>query len=236
MALVGIHDCTRLHEENERLKKRIQQLRVERTELERELAGFRERQRIEDILEGHVRKRTSMTQTEPCDLDGGHLGGGRRGKRASESEVVEKLLTMQQQARILYEKELKKGADHVQMITAQNGKILELQKELTKAERQVKQLENDKLKLKKQLSAVSDSRVQSLQRKIDALKEENANLRSELRGLDSDFFNEIEDIKFALDQAVRLNQRYEKCFQHLCSKYGIPLDSWQLGLRTDNAV
>ena len=36
------------------------------------------------------------------------------------------------------------------------------------------------------------------------------------------FFEEIEDIKFALQQSARLNKEYEQTLRKMCTKFGIP--------------
>lgn len=40
-----------------------------------------------------------------------------------------------------------------------------------------------------------------------------------------DFFDEIEDLKYALQEAIKLNTHYEKCLKQLSSTYGITLTS-----------
>lgn len=35
------------------------------------------------------------------------------------------------------------------------------------------------------------------------------------------FFEEVEDLKYALQQAARLNSAYEKALKQLCSQYGL---------------
>lgn len=40
--------------------------------------------------------------------------------------------------------------------------------------------------------------------------------------LDRGFFEEIEDLKYALQQAARLNSAYEKALRQLCSQCGMP--------------
>lgn len=36
------------------------------------------------------------------------------------------------------------------------------------------------------------------------------------------FFEEIEDLKFALQQSALLNREYEKTLKNLCLRFGIP--------------
>lgn len=46
-------------------------------------------------------------------------------------------------------------------------------------------------------------------------------LPDELKMLDRGFFEEVEDLKYALQQAARLNSAYEKALRQLCSQYGL---------------
>ena len=39
------------------------------------------------------------------------------------------------------------------------------------------------------------------------------------------FFEEVEDLKYALQQSARLNSAYEKALRKLCSQFGVPLPS-----------
>jgi len=36
------------------------------------------------------------------------------------------------------------------------------------------------------------------------------------------FFEEIEDMKYALQQSARLNKEYEKLLRRLCNQFGLP--------------
>jgi hypothetical protein len=36
------------------------------------------------------------------------------------------------------------------------------------------------------------------------------------------FFEEVEDIKFALQQSAKLNKEYERCLKQMCKQLGIP--------------
>jgi len=54
------------------------------------------------------------------------------------------------------------------------------------------------------------SAYESLKRKHDAAQKEIAQLKEELAGIDPQFFEEIEDLKYNYQQAVLLNEEYEK--------------------------
>ncbi|XP_053803221.1 basic proline-rich protein-like isoform X1 [Vidua chalybeata] len=68
-----------------------------------------------------------------------------------------------------------------------------------------------------------------LLKKIKKLKKENGKLsaekralKNELAGLDKDFFEEVEDLKQAVQESVKLNNEYEKCLKQISVIYGFP--------------
>ncbi|XP_074919035.1 uncharacterized protein LOC142046376 isoform X2 [Chelonoidis abingdonii] len=62
--------------------------------------------------------------------------------------------------------------------------------------------------------------IQKLKKKNEKLSRERRMQRNELPGLDKEFFDEIEDLKYALQESVKLNNQYEKCLKHISSTYG----------------
>jgi len=46
------------------------------------------------------------------------------------------------------------------------------------------------------------------------------------------FFEEIEDIKYALQQSAKLNKVYEKTLRKMCMKFGVPYPNPELTVRT----
>jgi len=57
--------------------------------------------------------------------------------------------------------------------------------------------------------SVSSSEMDRLVDENDKLREENGKLQKELQAFDLDFFEEIEDLKFKYNQAVRKLEMYE---------------------------
>lgn len=47
-------------------------------------------------------------------------------------------------------------------------------------------------------------------------------LREELQQISPSFFEEIEDLKFALQQSAQLNKQYETVLRLTCSQFGLP--------------
>ena len=61
-------------------------------------------------------------------------------------------------------------------------------------------------------SSISSSTTKDIELLVDdnqRLQEENAKLQKELQAFDLDFFEEIEDLKFKYNQAVRKLEMYE---------------------------
>uniref|UniRef100_A0A2D4K351 IF rod domain-containing protein n=1 Tax=Micrurus paraensis TaxID=1970185 RepID=A0A2D4K351_9SAUR len=67
--------------------------------------------------------------------------------------------------------------------------------------------------------------TQRLKMENETLSKERRMLKNELAALDKDFFDEIEDLKYALQEAIKLNAHYEKYLKQLSSTYGITLTS-----------
>lgn len=73
----------------------------------------------------------------------------------------------------------------------------------------------------------SSQEMETLRRDRDKLAKEKQKLKKELGALDENFFEEIEDLKYALQQSARLNQEYDKALRQVCDNFGapFPLDS-----------
>ena len=52
----------------------------------------------------------------------------------------------------------------------------------------------------------------------DSIRYEHEKLRSEMQGIDKNFFDEIEDLKYALQESAKLNKIYEKTLHNVCRK------------------
>ncbi|XP_039610685.1 centrosomal protein of 290 kDa-like [Polypterus senegalus] len=65
--------------------------------------------------------------------------------------------------------------------------------------------------------------IEKLQKENARLSKEKDILKMELALLDKDFFEEIEDLKFALQESAQLNQKYEKYIKQISLRYGLPV-------------
>ncbi|CAF2744137.1 unnamed protein product [Rotaria sp. Silwood2] len=68
----------------------------------------------------------------------------------------------------------------------------------------------------------AEKRAMCAQKRMEKFEERYERMKKELDALDENFFDEIEDIKFALQQANNLNREYEKTVKMLSDRLGIP--------------
>ncbi|CAF2311281.1 unnamed protein product [Rotaria sp. Silwood2] len=68
----------------------------------------------------------------------------------------------------------------------------------------------------------AEKRAMCAQKRMEKFEERYERMKKELGALDENFFDEIEDIKFALQQANNLNREYEKTVKMLSDRLGIP--------------
>ncbi|XP_006811634.1 centrosomal protein of 290 kDa-like [Saccoglossus kowalevskii] len=136
-----------------------------------------------------------------------------------------------------YEKEVKSNTSHIETISTLNLRIYELEQQLKQLQEKILELErqspkwsagrcggkrrrrrsnslNDSLDLKTELERVREER--------DKLSKDKKKLKKELQGLDKGFFDEVEDLKYALQQSAQLNQKYEKTLRSMCNRFGVP--------------
>ncbi|XP_064909186.1 centrosomal protein of 290 kDa isoform X3 [Columba livia] len=64
--------------------------------------------------------------------------------------------------------------------------------------------------------------IKKLKKENEKLSAERRALKNELAGLDKDFFEEVEDLKHAVQESVKLNNQYEKCLKQISVMYGLP--------------
>ncbi|NXR11810.1 CE290 protein, partial [Semnornis frantzii] len=64
--------------------------------------------------------------------------------------------------------------------------------------------------------------IKKLKKENEKLSTERRALKKELAGLDKDFFEEVEDLKHAVQESVKLNNQYETCLKQITAMYGLP--------------
>lgn len=187
---------------------------------------------MENILRNYVTTRDSSCQTEPGKAWQSIPVQRKKTEEEKESaaDKTNKLLSMHNQMMRRYEKEVKSNISHLETITNLNIQISELERKLNAEKEKNKEIQNElqSFHAKNERGSSSakpkdtDEKLSQTKKECIKLKKENEKLKKELKGLDLGFFEEIEDIKFALQQSARLNKEYEQTLRKLCIKFGIP--------------
>lgn len=151
-----------------------------------------------------------------------------------------------------YVKEMKTNQEQSETIRNLTMKIHELEHNLQEQKQRIEQLERNKVLWKtnavsgkrsqtlegeivsrrdtsKRKESCCSKYLELLLKEIKKLKKENEKLsaerralRKELAGLDKEFFEEIEDLKRAVQESVKLNNQYEKCLKQISVIFGLP--------------
>nr|XP_020649174.1 centrosomal protein of 290 kDa-like isoform X2 [Pogona vitticeps] len=173
------------------------------------------------------------------------------GINQKEHEIVKKnarVLQMYNNLQKRYNKEVKINQGQSETIATLSAKINELEHQLRLAKQKVMALEskipakNKTVQLKRKVSSHKCMckkkgscsckyldqllvEIQRLKMENETISKERRMLRNEIAALDKDFFDEIEDLKYALQEAIKMNTRYERCLKQLSSTYGVTLTS-----------
>nr|XP_054748640.1 centrosomal protein of 290 kDa-like [Lytechinus pictus] len=172
-------------------------------------------------------------------------------------KTIESLMKNHKSLMRRYEREVRANTKHIETVASLNLRIQELEKLLSSANERVRLLEGQtqrytphgwstprdhvqnrsrttpgqrRMRSRSRQSYSPDNYSQELEtvrRERDRLKKDKHKLKKELGALDENFFEEIEDLKFALQQSARLNQEYDKALKQVCENFGapFPLDS-----------
>jgi len=156
---------------------------------------------------------------------------------AVENKNNSKLLALHNDLVKKYEKEIKVNRNRAEQITKLALEKNGLKQELVTRDAEIcelkKQLDSKERIYKAQGSTASlSTKVSDLRKKllaVDAektqLEYENEKLKDELKGLDKDFFDEVEDLKYALHKSASLNVEYERVLKSLCDKFDVDYSS-----------
>ncbi|XP_078254215.1 uncharacterized protein LOC144592885 isoform X1 [Rhinoraja longicauda] len=244
MDILPIHRCHSLCAENDHLQRKLRKLRQKNELLESDLSEIQEKLRLQQMMRDLVTSRDAQMQTEPQAW----LKAGLKVDNAAKADVKRnRLLQMYNALQKRYEEEIKTNKEQSETISRLTVTIHELELQLVTAKQRTWQLENLPVgRRRRMLTPERDSApgkrvpgdvtacspgcinmellftIEKLQKESDKLTKEKNSLKNELAGLDKGFFEEIEDLKYALQESVRLNKEYEKCLQKLCEKHGLP--------------
>lgn len=234
------------------MKKKYTKIKHQRDEYQKELEKYREKDHLENLLKKFVTTRETYVQTEPSrswGQQGVYIQSRTKEDKISDADKTNKLLSMHNQLMRRYEKEVKNNLTHIETITELKLKISDyenkLHEERDKVARLEKDIYNDQMRRSRVTSAKQKDKqrdrsqsppnnqvhstkyVDGIRKEREKLRKENKKLKEELKGLDFGFFEEIEDIKFALQQSAKLNKEYEKTIKKLCMKFGVPCPDFE---------
>ncbi|KAJ7338676.1 hypothetical protein JRQ81_012578 [Phrynocephalus forsythii] len=235
-----------LNQENQLLLKKLRHARLKNKQLESDFMKLQEQLHDEKkFMVSPVTKRNVLVQTEVSQCQRGD------GIHQKEHEIVKKnarVLQMYNSLQKRYNKEVKINQGQNETIATLSSKINSLEHQLRLANQKVMAMENKvpannktvhlqrkvsshKCMCKKKGSCSCKYldqllvEIQRLKMENETISKERRMLRNELAALDKDFFDEIEDLKSALQEAIKMNIQYEKCLKQLSSTYGLPLTS-----------
>ncbi|XP_050182232.1 A-kinase anchor protein 9-like isoform X2 [Myiozetetes cayanensis] len=220
MALPAVHRCLQLGDENEQLVKKVKKLHIKNKELEKNLGQIQEKLHLQQLMHDYGTSR--------------------------------ELLRMYNELQKRYVRESKKNKEQSEAIKNLTIKIHELEHNLQEQRQRIEQLECKKVSWKTsgvsgERSRTSEGGITShrdiseekesccskylelLLKEIKKLKKENGKLsaekkalKKELAGLDKEFFEEVEVLKHAVQECLKLNNEYEKCLKQISVMYGLP--------------
>lgn len=236
MSFPDIHTCIQLTAENEKLKKKCWKLKVERDDLQTELSTIKQKLQREALLKNYVTTRESSTQTEGIKTWQPMIAVKKKEEPSfkADAEQTNKLLSLHNQMMRRYEKEVKMNMMHVETITDLNIRISDLQRLLKEEKNSRMSFERQSMnhqpvrRVAERPVSTDDPKTgmkwkyEKVVKDCEKMKKENEKLKTELKGLDFGFFEEIEDLKFGLKQATKLNKEYEKTLRKLCIQFGVP--------------
>jgi len=203
--------------------------------LQRELNDFRDKQRMEAMMKQFVTTRNMEVQTDPPKTL--NVNPPKKTDKAQQDERMNKLLAMHNSLLRRYERELKANMEHVETITDLNIKLNDAEQKQRECDMRVHRVEKEKQEvLARQADKARTSCSQSChttdnsQRRLiektgkerDKLSQELKAIKKEIKGLDYGFFEEVEDLKFALEESTRLNQQYDHTLRRMCQQQGLP--------------
>ncbi|XP_060627653.2 centrosomal protein of 290 kDa-like [Anolis sagrei] len=245
MAVPSIQRSRQLYQENELLLKKLRHARLKNKQLEGNLMKLEEELcEQKRLLPACVTQKNASVQT---DVHLYHKGDGIHHKERELIKENARVVQMYNNLRKRYNKEIKTNQRQNENIAILSVKIDDLEHQLSLANQKVKELENKKLKKEKTvlLKKISSHKcmckrkgtcsckyldqllfeIQRLKMENETISKERRMLRNELAALDKDFFDEVEDLKYALQEAIKLNTQYERCLKQVSSTYGISLTS-----------
>ncbi|XP_072122637.1 uncharacterized protein [Mobula birostris] len=228
MDIPSIHRCLWLCAENEHLQRKLKKHRQKNELLETQLLEIQEKLRLQQLMRDFVTTRDAQIQTEPQQW---HRTGFKEDNATKADVKRNQLLQTYNALQKQYEEELKTVKEQRETISKLTIMNHELELQLMTSKQKLQQLQQTQMERKQRMSMLEQDStsckqllfmVERLQKEKDRLTKEKNSLKNELAGLDKGFFEEIEDLKYALQESAKLNKEYEKCLQKMCEKHGLP--------------
>lgn len=233
--MTDVHSCCALSAENDRLKCWIRKLRKENAQLKTERNDALGRK--PPVITRSIETQTDFTRNIPA-LKHPSKTCLCYCRKDMESEKFNKLLLMHSNLLRRHEKEVQLNIQHMETVAALTLKVGELEQRLVEPrthqqhDAPSKSVDQHQQPLTPttsthNLSQCTQScrhseRLHRLHQKYDRLMNSYKTLRQELLQINPSFFEEIEDLKFALQQSARLNKEYETVLRRTCSQFGVP--------------
>lgn len=230
MDIPPIHVCNALSEKNEVLQQKYSKLTRKYKELEKQMLDVQEK-----FTRLQIEKKENSSMSAPPNLRKPvRLKLEPSPVKDRKDVTIEKLLVTHNNLLRQFEKETKQNNNNLKKIRKLEAENEKLQDNLFNGNQQVdfltKQLSHKEEQLQIAVSQVKEKRkepdnLSSLKKQYQKLEFQNRKLKDELKGLDNSFFEEIEDLKYALQQSAKLNTEYEKAIKRLCKQFGVNYDS-----------
>jgi hypothetical protein len=202
MEMPPVHMCAYLNHENERLKSKIIELKRQRSHLER---------LVKDNNHEHIRSCSISCQTDLDLVDHHHrisLPSMNKITRSSSDDRSRLYCLLHDQNERLKTYQTNKANEQRQQRSSTS---------IADYERRLKSFQEEKQK--------AEQRASTAEQRLAKFEQRYERMRKELSVLDDRFFDDIEDLKYALQQATILNREYEKTVQMLTRRLNIAVDS-----------
>eukprot|EP00111_Clytia_hemisphaerica_P024719 TCONS_00072855-protein len=233
------HVCQSLTAENEVLNNKYNKLKRKYKELYQEMLEVKEKLIRIEIHEEYKGLQNEMTEQHQGKykkkvLQQQKTIADKTNRNKEEDNNAAKLVSLYDNLMKRYEIEIKLNRNQTKKIKKLEAEKEKLKDDIFKREEENvfihKQLKDrdEQLKSASSLNNNTKSSRQGLENKIhvltkdrERLMKENSRLKEELHGLDAGFFEELEDMKYALHQSNRLNHQYERTLKKLCKQTGM---------------
>lgn len=239
-AMAGIpplHVCHTLTSQNEQLTQKYNNLKRSYKKLLKETVELKENlMRVQ--MEKEYATRAGLQRPNTVTVVEGEPVVTKNIVNTTKDVTTEKLLKLNSQLLKQVEKGNKQMKNSEKKLVKFDNEKEKLQSDLFEANQQITALRKQVTDKEEQyqslcgkLKAVGRSKkdvmttVTSMKREREKLATENVRLKGELKGIDGKFFEEIEDMKYALQQSAKLNVEYEKALRRLCKQFGLNYNS-----------